>query len=40
VVEDVLAVRGTAEDAGTPAQVPEVVTALADYDASQRRWSR
>ncbi len=74
--EDVLAVRGTAEDVGTPAQVPEVVTALAgkysspadrpylpdadpdfdvvyairphsammwrlaDYDASQRRWSR
>src|SRR5579862_1470305 len=27
--EDVLAVRGTAEDVGTPAQVPEVVTALA-----------
>jgi nitroimidazol reductase NimA-like FMN-containing flavoprotein (pyridoxamine 5'-phosphate oxidase superfamily) len=74
--EDVLAVRGTAEDVGTPAEVPEVVTALAgkysspadrpylpdadpdfdvvyairphsammwrlaDYDASQRRWSR
>jgi hypothetical protein len=74
--EDVLAVRGTAEDLGLPAQVPHVVTALAekysspddrpylpdanpdfdvvyairprsammwrlaDYESSQRRWSR
>jgi hypothetical protein len=75
-VEDVLIVRGTAEDLGTPAQVPDVVAALAakytgeddrqylpdadpdfdvvyavraqsaimwrlaDYEASQRRWTR
>jgi hypothetical protein len=74
--EDVLIVRGTAEDLGTPAQVPDVVAALAakytgeddrqylpdadpdfdvvyavraqsaimwrlaDYEASQRRWTR
>jgi len=73
--DDVVIVRGTAEDAGTPAQVPDVVRALsakyiaeadrqylpeadpdfdvvyairprsammwrlADYEASQRRWS-
>jgi len=73
--DDVVIVRGTAEDLGTPAQVPEVVAALsqkytgagdrqylpdadpdfdvvyavrpqsallwrlADYEASQRRWS-
>ena len=73
--EDVLIVRGTAEDLGTPAQVPDVVAALAakytgegdrqylpdadpdfdvvyairpqsaiiwrlaDYEASQRRWT-
>ena len=73
--EDVLIVRGTAEDLGTPAQVPDVVVALtakytgegdqqylpdadpdfdvvyairphsaimwrlADYEASQRRWT-
>src|SRR6516165_2285904 len=74
--DDVVIVRGTAEDAGTPAQVPDVVRALsakytaegdrqylpeadpdfdvvyairpqsammwrlADYEASQRRWTR
>ncbi len=74
--EDVVIVRGTAEDMGTPAQVPEVVAALsakyareadrqylpdadpsfdivyavrpqsammwrlADYEGSQRRWTR
>ena len=34
--EDVVIVRGTAEDLGTPAQVPEVVTALsAKYTGEQ-----
>lgn len=48
--EDVLIVRGVAEDLGTPAMAPWVVAALAakytspedqrldDYAASQRRW--
>lgn len=36
--EDVVIVRGTAEDLGTPAQVPEVVTALAaKYTGEQDR---
>jgi hypothetical protein len=36
--EDLVIVRGTAEDLGTPAQVPEVVTALsAKYTGEQDR---